>query len=67
MESGVQGTGLDLEQVFRGLLNVFSDGVAVGGPCEQRAEDEEIERTLQQFYTGRRFSIHCVGILLKIV
>jgi len=46
---------------------MFSDGVAVGGPCEQRAEDEEIERTLQQFYTGRRLSIHCVGILLNIV
>jgi hypothetical protein len=67
MEGGVQGTGLDLEQVFRGPPNMFGDGVAMGGSCKQRAQDEEVERALQQLYTGRQLSMHCVGILLKIV
>ena len=56
MERRIQRPGLDLEQVFRGPLNVFGDRVAVGGPCEQSAEDEEVERALQQLDTGRRLS-----------
>jgi hypothetical protein len=64
MESRVQRTGLDLKQVFRGPLNVFGDSVAVSRPSKKSAEDEEIERALQQLYTGRRLSMHCVGILL---
>ena len=68
MEGRVQRTGLDLEQVFRGPLNVFGDGMPVGGSCEQGAEDEEVERALQEFHTrGRFFAAHCVGILLFIL
>jgi hypothetical protein len=48
MESGVQGSGFDLEQVFRGPLNVFRDGVPVRRARQQRAEDDEIERALEQ-------------------
>ena len=67
MERRVQGPGLDLQQVFRGPLDVFGDGVAVGGSGQQRAEDEEVERALQQFYTGWRLGAHCVVILRYIV
>ena len=52
MERRIQRPGLDLEQVFRGPLNVFGDRVAVGGSGKQRAEDEEVERALQQLNTG---------------
>jgi hypothetical protein len=51
METGIQRTGLDLEHLFRGPLNVFGDSVAVRGSRKQRAEDEEVERALQQLYT----------------
>ena len=51
MEGGVQRTGLDLEEIFRGPLNVFGDGVAVRGSSEQRSENKDVERSLQQFYT----------------
>ena len=43
---------------------MFGDGVAMGGSCKQRAEDEEVESALQQLYTRRRLSMHCVGTLL---
>jgi hypothetical protein len=52
METGIQRTGLDLEPLFRGPLNVFGDSVAVRGSRKQRAEDEEVERALQQLYAG---------------
>lgn len=67
METWIQRTGLDLEHLFRGPLNVFGDSVAVRGSRKQRAEDEEVERALQQLYTGWRLAMHCVGILLQIV
>ena len=67
MERRIQRAGLDLQQVFRGPLNVFGDGVAVSGTGQQRAEDEEVERALQQLYTGSRLPAHCVVILLFIV
>ena len=50
MQRRVQRTGLDLQQVFRSPLNVFGDGVAMRGSGKQGAEDEEVERALQQFY-----------------
>src|SRR5260370_33698979 len=67
MEGRVQRTGLDLEQVFRGPLNVFGDGVAVCGSGKQRAEDEEVECSLQELHTRRRFVGHYVVILLLIL
>jgi len=66
METGIQRTGLDLEYLFRGPLNVLGDSVAVRGSRKQRAEDEEVERALQQLYTGWRLAMHCVGILLQL-
>jgi hypothetical protein len=67
MDGRVQGTGLDLEQIFRSPLNVFGDGVAMSRSREQRAKDDEVERTLQHFHTRRRFRAHCVGTLLIIL
>ena len=49
METRIQRTGLDLEHLFGRPLNVFGDSVAMSGSCKQRAEDEEVERALQQF------------------
>ena len=46
---------------------MFGNGMAMSGSWKQGAEDEEVERALQEFYTGRRLSKHCVGILLNIV
>jgi len=58
---------LYLEDFFRSPLNMFGDRVAVSRPCEQSTKDEKVERALQQLYTGRRLSMHCVGILLIFV
>ena len=63
----IERAGLDLQQVFRGPLNVLGDGVAVGRSGEQRAQDQEVERALQELHAGRRLAAHCVGILLYIV
>ncbi len=52
VERGVEGAGLDLEEVFGGALNVFGDGVPVGRSGEQGAEDEEVERALEEFQAG---------------
>jgi hypothetical protein len=62
----IQGTGLDLEQIFRRPLNVFGDCVAVSGAGQQGAEDEKVEGTLEKF-DARGLAGHCVGILLFIV
>src|SRR5580704_12787961 len=48
MDGRVQRTGLDLQQVFGGPLNVFCDGVPVTGSCQQRPEDQQVERALQE-------------------
>ena len=52
-----------LEQVFRGALNVLGDRLAVGGSGKQGAEDEQVERALQEPDTGRGITTHCVDIL----
>ena len=67
MDGRVERTGLDLQQVFRGPLNVFGDRVAVTGACEQGAEDQQVERALQQPDPGRGFTTHCVDILQHIL
>ena len=46
---------------------MFGDGVAVCGSCQQGAEDEDVERALQEFYTGGRLLAHSVVILLYVV
>ena len=60
-------TGFDLEQIFRGALNVFGDGVAVTGSGHQGAEDQEVERALEEVHARGRFPIHYVDRLHYIV
>jgi hypothetical protein len=36
-----------LKRILRGALDVFGDGVAVGGAQAQRSEDQEIESPLE--------------------
>jgi hypothetical protein len=43
---------------------VFGDGVAVHGFRKQCAEDEDVERPLQEFHSRWRFVAHSVAILL---
>jgi hypothetical protein len=63
MERRIQRPGLDLEQVFGGALNVLGNRVAVSGPGEECAEDEQVERALEQLDAGRCIATHCVDIL----
>src|SRR3989442_2863485 len=63
MERRIQRSCLDLKQVFGGALNVLGDRLAVSGPGKQRAEDEQVERALQQLNTGRCIVAHCVDTL----
>ena len=44
IERGVERARFDLQQVFRGPLNVLGDGVAVTRSWQQRAQDQQIER-----------------------
>ena len=46
---------------------MFGDGVAMGGPSQQCAEDENVERALQEFHARGRFVAHCIDILLHMV
>ena len=46
---------------------MFGDGVAVGGACQECAEDENVEGALQEFYTGGWLMAHSAGILLNVV
>jgi hypothetical protein len=61
MQGRVERSRLDLQEVFRGSLNLFRDGVAVRGSSEKSAENEEIERALQELLT------HCVASLLYVL
>jgi hypothetical protein len=67
MERRIQGPGLNLEEVFRGPLNVFSDCVAVGRSGKKGPENQEIERASQPLNMGWRRASHCVGILPCVV
>jgi hypothetical protein len=39
----------------------------MGMSGQQRAQNKQVERALQQFQAGRRVRTHCVGILLDFV
>ena len=60
----IQRSGFDLEQVFRRALNVLGDRVAVSGTRKQSAEDEQVERALQELNSGSFVTTHCVDVLL---
>jgi hypothetical protein len=49
METGIQRTGLDLEHLFRGPLNVFGDSVAVRGSRKLRGVAPPSSRALVRF------------------
>jgi hypothetical protein len=63
MERRVQRAGLDLQEVFRGPLDVPRDCMAMARARQQGSKDEEVERALQEFDPRRRFAGHCVDTL----
>ena len=58
MESGIERTLLDLENIVGGEFDGFGDGVAMGGAEEEGAEDEEVESALKEFDALLFFSRH---------
>src|SRR5580692_2126767 len=48
VESRVERAVLDLQQVFRGSLDVLGNLVAMSGPEEQGAEDQHVQRSLEE-------------------
>jgi hypothetical protein len=48
-------------------MNVFRDGVAMGRPGKQHAQNQKVEPALQQTDAGRPIAAHFVGILLLIL
>ena len=48
MERRIQRSCLHLQQFFRSLLNVLGNRVTMSGPGKQGAEDQQVERALQQ-------------------
>ena len=49
MQPGVQGPLLDLQDIIRSHFDGLGDAVAVGGTQEQGAEDQQVQRALEQF------------------
>jgi hypothetical protein len=49
MKSRVERAVLDLKHLVAGALNVFCDGMAVRWTGQQGAEDQHIQRALQEF------------------
>jgi hypothetical protein len=58
MQRGVQGSGFHLEGFLGGALNVARDGVPVSGPGHERAQNQEVERALQEVEAGGAGACH---------
>lgn len=52
---------------YESPMNVFRDGVAMGRPGKQHAQNQKVEPALQQTDAGRPIAAHFVGILLLIL
>src|SRR6266404_8748316 len=50
VERRVERAGLYLQQVLGSPLDMFGDSVTMIRSCEQRAEDQQIERALQELH-----------------
>lgn len=46
---------------------MLGDSVAVSGSSKQGAEDQQVERSLQQLNAGSYITTHCVDILLCVL
>ena len=66
MERGIQRAGFDLEQVFRRALNMLGDRVPMSRSSQQSAEDEQVERSLQQPNSRTFIMTHSVDILRSV-
>src|SRR5439155_22902824 len=51
VERRIERSVLDLQQVFCGALDMLRDLVGVGGPEEQGAQDQHVQRALQELDT----------------
>jgi hypothetical protein len=49
MEAGVEGTLMDLEEVFRYLAQTLGDGVAVAGSQSDHLQDQKVQGAAEQF------------------
>src|SRR5436190_3991732 len=67
VEARIARTGLDLQQVFRGPLDVLRDRVPVARTGQQRLEDQEVERAAKEVDARGRLAGHCVESLHSIV
>src|SRR5262245_23340313 len=67
IERRIQRTGLNLQQLFRGALNVLGDGMAVVRALPERPQNQEIEGAAQKVDARRRLRCHDVEILHIIV
>src|SRR6266852_6390145 len=60
LERRVERAVLDLENVLRGLLDELGDAVAMHRPPAKRAQDEQVQGSLQEIepFVGREFGCH---------
>jgi hypothetical protein len=65
MEGRVKRTGFHLQHFFGGALDMPGDGMAVGRPVKQGAENQDIERALEEVDAGKGIG-HSVVSLLKV-
>ena len=63
VQGRIEGAGLDLKELFRRPLYVPGDGVSVRRAEKERAENQQIERALEQFHAGQVTGQHCVESL----
>src|SRR5262249_36860234 len=64
MESRVQRTGFDLQQLFGSPPDMFRDGVAVRRSQKEGTKDKQVESALENLEARFWFGCHCVDTLL---
>ena len=69
MQRRIERAVLYLQHVVGLMLDDVRDGVAVRGPANERLEDEQIERALQQFTLQRLVPLfrHASRLYHKII
>jgi hypothetical protein len=58
MQGGIERAVVDEQQVVGMALDRLANAVAVHRPEEQRAQDQEVERPLEQRRAGRGLGLH---------
>jgi len=66
VESRIKRAGFDLKHLFGTLADVLGDRMTMRGSARERAEDEDVQGSLEEFGARGFFFRYCVDSLLYI-